>query len=123
MELRVVSVASSWVFREPVDPVALGIPTYYDVIPRKDARDLKMIRQKLDTDKYDSIEAFDADFELMIHNAITFNDAESDVGKVAVTVRNRFKELLSNLKTVPPSKKRKDSDQSVSQTPKKQKVG
>ena len=100
---------SSWVFREPVDPVALGIPTYFEVIPRKDARDLKTIRQKLDMDKYDSVEAFEADAELMVHNAIAFNGAESEVGQVAVLVRNRLKELLSSIKNGP-AKKRKEAD-------------
>src|ERR1700733_15782367 len=82
----------SWVFREPVDPELLGIPTYFDVIPRKDARDLKTIRQKLDSDKYDSAEAFEADIDLMTHNALAFNGADSEVGKIAVAVRKRVTE-------------------------------
>jgi transcription initiation factor TFIID subunit 2 len=97
------------VFREPVDPELLGIPTYFDVIPRKDARDLRTIRQKLDSDKYDSIEAFEADINLMIRNAITFNGADSDVGKVAEVLRARMSELVANAKTGT-SKKRKDGD-------------
>ncbi len=39
----------------------MGIPTYSDMIPRKDARDLRTIREKLDADKYDSVAAFEAD--------------------------------------------------------------
>jgi transcription initiation factor TFIID subunit 2 len=92
-----------------VDPELLGIPTYFDVIPRKDARDLKTIRQKLDSDKYDCIEAFEADVDLMIRNAITFNGAESDVGKVAVVLKDRMKELMTNAKAGT-SKKRKDGE-------------
>lgn len=99
----------SWVFREPVDPEKLGIPTYFDVIPRHQARDLRTIRQKLDADKYDSIEAFEADLDLMIRNAITFNGADSEVGKIAVVVRNRYRELLSNVK-MQAAKKRKETD-------------
>ncbi|KAJ3487118.1 hypothetical protein NLI96_g3752 [Meripilus lineatus] len=64
---------TSFVFREPVDPIALGIPTYFDVIPRRDARDLRTIRQKLDADKYDTVEALEADLDLMIDNALHFN--------------------------------------------------
>jgi transcription initiation factor TFIID subunit 2 len=37
--LTVFFIYSSWVFREPVDPVALVVPPYFEVIPRKDARD------------------------------------------------------------------------------------
>jgi transcription initiation factor TFIID subunit 2 len=111
---------SSWIFREPVDPALLGIPTYFDVIPRKDARDLKTIRQKLDSDKYDSVETFEADIDLMIHNAITFNGADSDVGKIAVALRNRVTELL-DIKSG--SKKRKDGDKGTPQPTKKIKLG
>ena len=110
---------SSWIFRDPVDPVLLGIPTYFDVIPRKDARDLKTIRQKLDLDKYGSVEVFEADIDLMIHNAITFNGVDSDVGKIAVTFRNRVKELL-DIKSG--SKKRKDGDKGTPQPTKKVKL-
>ncbi|KDQ63029.1 hypothetical protein JAAARDRAFT_29020 [Jaapia argillacea MUCL 33604] len=121
---KLVSEDISWVFREPVDPVVLGIPTYFDIIPRKDARDLKTIRQKLDADKYDTIEAFEADLDLMIRNAIVFNGAESEVGKIAGVVKNRYRELLSSVKG--PTKKRKDTDRATS-TPqpalKKSRVG
>ncbi|KAI9511720.1 hypothetical protein F5148DRAFT_1168299 [Russula earlei] len=83
----------SFVFREPVDPIALGIPQYYEIIPRKDARDLRTIRQKLDADKYDTAEGWEADIDLMIRNAIHFNGEESEVGQIAVAFGNRIKEL------------------------------
>ncbi|KZT27583.1 hypothetical protein NEOLEDRAFT_1130581 [Neolentinus lepideus HHB14362 ss-1] len=99
----------SWVFREPVDPEKLGVPTYFDVIPRHTARDLKTIRQKLDADKYDSVEAFEADLDLMVRNAITFNGADSEVGNLAVVMKNRYRELLANVKHQQ-AKKRKETD-------------
>lgn len=100
---------SSWVFREPVDPVLLGIPTYFDIIPRKDARDLRTIRQKLDADKYDTVEAYESDMALMVRNAIKFNGADSDVGQLATALHNRSKELLANWKSGT-TKKRKEGD-------------
>ncbi|PCH34126.1 hypothetical protein WOLCODRAFT_130217 [Wolfiporia cocos MD-104 SS10] len=108
-------------FREPVDPVLLGIPTYFDVIPRKDARDLRTIRQKLDADKYDSIETWEADMELMVNNAIAFNGPESEVGGMAVTMRNKYRELASGLKSS--AVKRKGSDKVAPQPAKKAKLG
>ncbi|KAG6813996.1 hypothetical protein H0H92_004489 [Tricholoma furcatifolium] len=113
---------ASWVFREPVDPVLLGIPTYFDVIPKKNARDLRTIRQKFDADKYDSVEAFVADMELMVNNAITFNGLESEVGQVAVNLRNKFNELMEGWK-VGSSKKRKDGEKGTPQPAKKVKLG
>ncbi|TFK17374.1 TATA-binding protein associated factor Taf2 [Coprinopsis marcescibilis] len=110
-----------WVFREPVDPVLLGIPTYFDVIPRKDARDLRTIKTKLDTDKYDTVEAWEGDMDLMVNNAIKFNGADSEVGIVAAQLRQRTQELLINWRGSG-NKKRKDSEQSNAQPSKKAKT-
>ncbi|KAF8899169.1 hypothetical protein BD779DRAFT_64933 [Infundibulicybe gibba] len=112
----------SWVFREPVDPVALGIPTYFDVIPRRDARDLRTIRQKLDADKYDNVEAFEADVDLMLQNAIKFNGVDSEVGNIAIAVRKRIQELMANWRTGA-TKKRKDGEKGTPQPTKKTRVG
>ena len=103
-----------------MDPVALGIPTYFDVIPRKNARDLRTIRQKLDADKYDSVEAWEADMDLMIDNAILFNGADSEVGRIAVIMRNKRKELASGVKST--VMKRKGSDKGTPQPSKKVKL-
>lgn len=115
-------VLRSFVFREPVDPIALGIPTYFQVIPRKDARDLRTIRQKLDTDKYESIETFEADIDLMIRNAILFNGAESEVGRIAFIVRDRVKDMLSNIRSGGNVKKRKEEGKGAPQPTKKVKL-
>ncbi|KAJ3830293.1 hypothetical protein F5880DRAFT_1516515 [Lentinula raphanica] len=108
----------SFVFREPVDPVLLGIPTYFDIIPRKDARDLRTIKQKLDADKYETVDAFEADIDLMVRNAIKFNGADSEVGIIAVKVRDHLRNAVANWKAGS-SKKRKDGDKSASQQPMK----
>lgn len=118
---RIDSFSSSWIFREAVDPELLGIPTYFDIIPRKDARDLRLIRQKLDSDKYDSIGAFEVDIDLMVRNAVTFNGADSEVGTMAAAFRNRVSELL-DVKSVS-TKKRKDSEKGTPQPTKKVKLG
>lgn len=96
----------------------LGIPTYFDVIPRKDARDLSLIKQKLESDKYDSMEAVKADVDLMARNAITFNGVDSDVGQVALVVKKRFNEMFNNAKT----KKRKDGEANGQPSAKKVKL-
>lgn len=109
-------------FRDPVDPVKLGIPTYFDVIPRRDARDLRTIRNKLDTDRYDTVEAFEFDMELMISNAIKFNTLESEVGQMAISMRDRVQELMVAWKSSA-AKKRKEGDRSTPQPTKKVKLG
>ena len=95
-----------FVFWEPVDPVALQIPTYHDIIPKKDARDLRTIRSKLETDKYDSIDAWEADMHLMVDNAIKFNGLESDVGQVALRMRDKIREESARVRVQVQQKKR-----------------
>ena len=111
----------SFVFREPVDPIALGIPQYHEIIPRKDARDLRTIRQKLDADKYETPEGWEADMDLMIRNAIHFNGEESEVGQIAVAFRERIKDLRAQQG----QKKRKESEKVGGDQPatKKAKLG
>lgn len=105
-----------------MDPIALGVPQYYDVIPKHTARDLRTIRQKLEADKYESIQAWEEDVDLMIQNAIRFNGEDSEVGMMAITVRNWVKDRMAPLK----SKKRKESDKPNGSQPsaaKKARVG
>lgn len=99
----------------------LGIPTYFDVIPKKNARDLRMIRSKLDADKYESVQAFEADMTLMTDNAILFNGIDSEVGKVAVLLHRKIKEAIDGWNSSQ-LKKRKDNDKGTSQPNKKAKL-
>ncbi|KAI0692979.1 hypothetical protein BC835DRAFT_1276761 [Cytidiella melzeri] len=112
----------SFVFLEPVDPVLLGIPTYHDVIPKHKARDLRTIRTKLDSDKYDSIEALVVDLDLMVDNAILFNGADSEVGQLAMAVRDKYQDLLAPLKGSATGK-RKGSEKGTPQPSKKARLG
>nr|XP_019043571.1 transcription initiation factor TFIID subunit 2 [Kwoniella bestiolae CBS 10118]OCF22501.1 transcription initiation factor TFIID subunit 2 [Kwoniella bestiolae CBS 10118] len=77
---------SEW-FRYAVDPIALGIPTYFDIIPPDDARDLTLIKNKFDKGQYREAKHVDEDVELMLENARVFNgegavvDAANALGK------------------------------------------
>jgi transcription initiation factor TFIID subunit 2 len=62
-------------FRVAVDPVALGIPQYFDIIPQEDARDLSLIKSKLEKSVYSTTRQVDEDVELMLENARVFNGA------------------------------------------------
>ena len=74
---------SGGLFLYAVDPVALNIPTYFDVIPKENARDLTLIGNKLRSDRYDSIDALDADIRLMLTNCFTFNAGNEPVCDIA----------------------------------------
>lgn len=77
-----------WMFLCPVDPIALGIPNYFDII--KKPMDLGTIQEKLDRGDYHSIEAFQADVLLTFDNALTYNGEDSYVGKVAEELKQTF---------------------------------
>ena len=104
---------SSFFFREPVDPVKLQIPHYFTVIPRKDARDLKLSKDKLDMDKYDTPEALEADVDLMVRNAVTFNGAESIVAVAAITLQGKFQDMIVGTKSQLRKRKERDKEPGV----------
>jgi hypothetical protein len=58
-------------FREPVDPMAHGIPTYHRVI--KEPMDLGTIQRKMDKNEIASPEEFGRLARLVFENAMTFN--------------------------------------------------
>ncbi|KAJ3262661.1 hypothetical protein HK103_000190 [Boothiomyces macroporosus] len=97
----------SHIFHNPVDPVALNIPTYFDVI--KNPMDISTIEKKLST--YNSAkECFD-DFELMFNNCYTFNGQSSAVGIMSMELQKWFEKewekLPKSLEQVEAKKKRK----------------
>ncbi|KAK4460149.1 Bromodomain-containing factor 1 [Cladorrhinum samala] len=58
-------------FIQPVDPVALNIPSYHKVV--KKPMDLATMTTKLHAGDYTSIKDFDRDFDLIIKNCKLFN--------------------------------------------------
>jgi transcription initiation factor TFIID subunit 2 len=65
-------------FRIPVDPIAVGAPTYLDEI--KHPMDLSTMSKKLDQGFYKRQSDLMADFELIVSNCVQFNGAESHLG-------------------------------------------
>lgn len=71
---------AAW-FAEPVDPIALQIPQYFDIV--KHPMDLGTIAVKLARGDYAGHEQFKHDMELVFHNAVTFTPEEdAEVHKV-----------------------------------------
>ena len=88
-----------WVFNNPVDPVELGLPDYFDVI--KKPMDLGTISRRIDTGLYHSIEDFVADVRLTFDNATRYNETGSVVYDFAVELKTKFveehKEMMQQL--------------------------
>ena len=62
---------NSWPFRDPVDPISMGIPHYRDIITNP--MDLRTVGENLLLNKYSTISQFYADIQLIINNSYTFN--------------------------------------------------
>lgn len=60
------------------------------MIPRQDARDLSLIKRRLDNDEYSTLEAYEADFRLMINNCLVFNGEGTPAYDVGQTLEADF---------------------------------
>jgi bromodomain-containing factor 1 len=84
-------------FLKPVDPVALNIPTYPDVI--KNPMDLSTMEDKLKKHMYASADDLMADFNLIIDNCVKFNGATHLVSEAALNLRAYFNKNMSLMPT------------------------
>lgn len=82
-----------WVFLEAVDPVALALPDYFDVI--KNPMHLQLVKKKLDNAIYSTMEAFERDVKLVFENSILYNGETSEVGQLAQTMLEKFDKAFS----------------------------
>lgn len=82
-------------FAKPVDPVALNIPNYPNVI--KHPMDISTIEQKLRDRAYASVDDYVSDFFLMTNNAITFNGPTHAVGAAALNLAAHVKGQLKKI--------------------------
>lgn len=71
-------------FRQPVDPQALGIPDYFDIV--KKPMDLSTIKRKLDTGQYSDPWQYVDDVWMMFENAWLYNRKTSKVYRYCTKV-------------------------------------
>lgn len=76
-------------FLQPVDPVALNIPSYHKII--KKPMDLGTMDQKLKAGEYLNLKEFDKDFELIVKNCRTFNGEDHIITLSALKLQDLYK--------------------------------
>ena len=85
-------------FQDPVDPVKLQIPTYFDVI--KKPMDFGTISRKLASGAYGTLQAFRDDLLLVVDNAITFNPSDHlchvDALRLKTIISTNLSKLISS---------------------------
>ncbi len=79
--------AAIW-FLEPVDPIALGIPMYFDFVKRP--MDLGTVSRRLEAYSYKTVVDFVDDVELVFRNSLSFNPVDSVVYQDTVTLAGVF---------------------------------
>ncbi|XP_052796528.1 histone lysine acetyltransferase CREBBP-like isoform X2 [Mya arenaria] len=82
-------------FRLPVDPVALQIPDYYDIVRKP--MDLSTIKKKLDTGQYKDPWEYVDDVWLMFDNAWVYNKKSSRVYKYCTKLSEVFEAEISSV--------------------------
>jgi len=82
------------VFQLPVDPVALNIPHYRQVV--KHPMDLSTMAQKLNQGQYAKAGEFKKDFDLMVQNCVTFNPPGNPVRDMGIHLQREFNVLWTN---------------------------
>jgi hypothetical protein len=83
-------------FSEPVDPVALGIPTYYQIV--KEPMDLRTVHRKMEAEEISSPEEFSRLVRLIFENAMTFNiDPSHSVHQAARSLLIQFNQKVRDV--------------------------
>ncbi len=87
--------ADEELFRYPLTENVL--PGYFDIIPRKNARDLTTIGIDISRCRYPSIEALNRDVELMFNNCIAFHGPDASFSHVATTFLSMWHQKRASL--------------------------
>ena len=98
---KLMSQKKSSFFNIPVDPVALNIPDYFNII--KEPMDFSTILQKVKDGKYKDDKAFENDVYLVFRNCFRFNPKGGVVYTAAVNIQEVFEadwECATEFRTV-----------------------
>ena len=92
------AVPAAALFLQPVDPIALGIPHYFTVIRREDARDMSLIEARLRKGDYVGLNDFDHDMRLMLQNCFTFNAGDEAIIDAAKAFARQYDKLWNEVR-------------------------
>lgn len=87
----------SWPFLQPVNPIELGIPDYFDVLKKHGlkAMDLGTVKRNLEAQRYEIADEFHADVELIFKNCFAYNPAGHDVNTMGKSLQVEYLKLMS----------------------------
>jgi bromodomain-containing factor 1 len=78
-------------FLEPVNPIKLGIPDYFDVV--KEPMDLSTVEKNLRTNQYSTVNQFHADINKIWMNSYRYNQKGSDIYRLTTEMEKLYKRI------------------------------
>lgn len=97
------------------------VPNYFDIIERGSERDLGTIRANVERDLYPTIEAVDAEVDLMLHNCFTYNAPDNQVYKSGEEFRTLWKAGIAKIKAEQNKSNKRAGDKNTGGSSKKAK--
>lgn len=82
-------------FLHPVDPIALNVPDYLDVI--KNPMDISTLQTNLNSNKYNTKDEFIKDVQLIFSNCYTYNGINSQISEMAKSLEKVFDNMLKKM--------------------------
>jgi bromodomain-containing factor 1 len=95
-------------FLEPVDPVALNCPTYFDYV--KEPMDFATIQNKLNNNQYENADQFERDVRLVFHNCYAFNPEGTAVNMMGHRLEAIFEKKWIDRPVAPPTPSHSDEE-------------
>jgi Bromodomain len=86
-------------FLKPVDPIAEGIPDYFDIV--KEPMDLSKVDKRLRSGSYINPMQFAADVRKIWSNAILYNPRKSAIYYMTVQMSNYFEQIYKSVEENP----------------------
>lgn len=90
-----------WPFLQPVDPIAMECPTYFDIV--KEPMDLTTVQRKLAEGQYERAVDFEKDVRLIIGNCYLFNPEGTMVNMLGHKFEDVFNSKWTNRPATPES--------------------
>jgi hypothetical protein len=91
-------------FLQPVNPVALNIPSYFSII--KQPMDISTVDRNLSNKHYTTLQEFVDDIQLIWNNAMTFNPLGTHIYNMAYELKHYFDQILMEERSGTKTKKK-----------------
>ncbi|XP_076071391.1 methionine adenosyltransferase 2 subunit beta-like isoform X2 [Mytilus galloprovincialis] len=89
-----------WPFYQPVDPIALGLYDYFELV--KKPMDLSTIKNNLECCLYKSVDEFSDDMRLLYQNCYLYSEPDTEIYKMAKQLEEYFVKTMETTKSDKP---------------------